>query len=260
MTNDVPQARTLTFPELVVARRGTDIIARYLQDQLVGYLETLRPLLDPDRLLGRFSGGKVAAPAAEKVVAQIREAYSPFTARPVNLPRDFDPSWLAEIDNTLELHRWEYSHEVRTGSEAKVITISHPTRWVLSYKSGCSLSQYARTIVTKEDRRSDSFRKFVINALVAASAVQRCPGFQQLLFDLRYRVEIQEIAGLAQLPLVTISSVLESFRPADDLILAATSFSGVSAFNELIDMSIVETLEDPLKLAIAERVKAPTAE
>jgi hypothetical protein len=46
---------------------------------------------------------------------------------------------------------------------------------------------------------------------------------------------------------VTIASCLPTFRPADDLIIAATEFSGVSAFIELIDAEACRGIQDPLK-------------
>ena len=58
-----------------------------------------------------------------------------------------------------------------------------------------------------------------------------------------------------QLPLVTIASCLPSFRPADDLILAATAFSGIPAFIELIDVDAAHSLGDPFKARVEEMLK-----
>jgi hypothetical protein len=85
--------------------------------------------------------------------------------------------------------------------------------------------------------------------------VERAPGLLRLFAALRYEISISEVAAYGNLPLVTISSVLPSYRPEDELILASTAFSGVSAFNELIDQNAVDALEDPLKLAIQQKVK-----
>jgi hypothetical protein len=43
-----------------------------------------------------------------------------------------------------------------------------------------------------------------------------------------------------------------SFRPSDEVILAATRFSGVPAFIELIDVEAARMLPDPLKARIEE--------
>lgn len=47
--------------------------------------------------------------------------------------------------------------------------------------------------------------------------------------------------------MLTITSTLISFRPADDLIAAATAFSGVPAFIELIDTNAVGLARDALR-------------
>ena len=57
------------------------------------------------------------------------------------------------------------------------------------------------------------------------------------------------------LPVVTITSCLTSFRPADDLIQAATAFSGVPAFIELLDLDAVQTPKDFLKERLEELLK-----
>jgi hypothetical protein len=80
----------------------------------------------------------------------------------------------------------------------------------------------------------------------------RFPGVVQLLTDLRYQLRTENIPGLGDIPLITIASCLPSFRPANDLILAATRFSGVPAFIEIIDIDALHTLPDPLKLQIEE--------
>lgn len=250
MSNPDHSARSLTFPELIEARRVTEIISNFLQQQLVGYLETLRPLFEPERLLGKYAGSKNVAPFADKALAHLQQNYAPFVAKPFHLPVEFDTAWLTEIDSTLELHRWEYTHEARSGGQTKAISITHPAKWALTFKSGCTLGQFIRSIGTKEERRSDATRKFVINALVLNLAVSRSTGLAKLLSDLRYQVAVEDLPQFGKLPLVTITSVLPSFLPSDELMIAATAFSGVSVFNELVDISTVLTMEDPLKVAV----------
>jgi hypothetical protein len=41
-----------------------------------------------------------------------------------------------------------------------------------------------------------------------------------------------------------------SYRPTDDLLIAATRFSGVPAFIELIDLDAVTTLPDPIRITL----------
>ncbi len=250
MSSPPPTARSLSLPELVEARRATELVSQLLQEQLVGYLETLRPLVEPERLLGRYVVSKAFAPFADKALAQLQESYAAFTGRPFDLPREFDTGWLSDTSSTLELYRWEYTHAAQGVNGPKPITMTHPARWVLSYKSGYTLSQFARGLASRTDRHADHLRQFVLNSLILSQAVTRNAGLPKLLAALRYELRVEESPELGRLPLVTISSALPAYRPADDLILAATAFSGVPAFIELIDLDAIRSLEDPLKLRI----------
>src|SRR5882757_9104420 len=97
-TEPVQPARTLTFPELAEARRATETISSFLQSQLVSYLETLRPLFEPERLLGKHAGSKTVVSHGDKALAQVQQSYGALTGKPFDLPREFDAGWLTQID------------------------------------------------------------------------------------------------------------------------------------------------------------------
>ena len=245
-------ARTLTFEQLAELREKTETIAQFLSKQLKAHLETLRLLLAPRRLLGRYVGAREEVVGADKALAQLREAYQGVCGKPFVLPVELDEGPLTQIENRLELYPWEYSHQAKNEREAKTVTITSPTRWVLTYSSGYTLSQMLQGAASKEPLRSEALRQFVVNALVMHAVLARYPGITQLLTDLRYHVRTEKAPGLGELPLVTIGSYIPSFRPADTLILTATRFSGIPAFIELIDIDALHTLQDPLKLRIEE--------
>lgn len=77
--------------------------------------------------------------------------------------------------------------------------------------------------------------------------MNRNTGVLSLLDDLRYDLKADPFPGLGKLPFVTINARIHSFRPSDDMMLAATRLSGVPAFIELIDPETVSTLQDPLR-------------
>ena len=160
---------------------------------------------------------------------------------------DIDDDLFARIDNLPELYPWEYTYEVRSEGEPRGLTITSPVRWILTYGSDYTLSQIRQAVASKHERRSDHIRQFVLNALVMQLLMAKYPGIAQLLSDLHYQVHTDKCPGLGVLPFVTVSACLPSFRPADNLILKATRFSGVSDFVELIDIEAVHTLQDPLK-------------
>jgi len=243
-------AKTLTFEQLVDLREKTETIAQFLQNQLRTYLETLRPLFSPRRVFGKFVGGKEEIAGAEKAFAQLRTQFQGICAKPFSLPPELNSDVLSDIDGRIEIFPWEYLHEAKNQKETKFLTITSPVRWVLSYSSGYTLSQLRQTLSGQQERRSDYIRQFVINALVISIMFEKFPGLRQVLTDLRYQVVIQKYAELGELQLVTITSCLSSFLPADDLVLTATRFSGVPAFIELIDLETIPIILDPLKLRI----------
>ncbi|HSB71534.1 MAG TPA: hypothetical protein VLT62_19575 [Candidatus Methylomirabilis sp.] len=248
-------AKALTFEQLAELRQRTETIAGFLRARLQSHLETMRPVFAPRRLLGKYADRKEDVVGSEKAVAQLREKFSEACGAPLSLTSELDEDMLGRIDNRPELYAWEYTYEARDGGEPRDLTITSPVRWILTYGSGYTLSQVRQAMAGKHERRSDHLRQFVLNALVMQLFLSRYPGIGQLLTDLRYQVQVDKCPGLGALPFVTVSACLPSFRPADNLILMATRFSGVSNFVELIDVDAVHALEDPLKPRIQELLR-----
>jgi hypothetical protein len=242
--------KSLTFEQLADLREKTETIAQLLQKQLKAYLDTLRPLLAPRRLLGKYTGVKEDVSGSDRAFAQLQEQYKAVCANPFALPPELDAEPLSNIDTRLDLYPWEYTHQAQGERESKLLTITSPVRWVLTYSSEYTVSQVTQTLATREQRRSDAMRQFVVNALVVHAMLARFPGIAQLLTDLRYDIQTEKSRALGDLPLVTVRSCLPSFRPADNLMLTAVRFSGVPAFIELINLEALSALPDPLKLRI----------
>jgi hypothetical protein len=250
--------RSLTFQELPELRRKTEAISKFLQEQLSAHLETLRPILSPERVFGKYVGSasaKVEVPQADRALAQLQQGYRPFSAPPFNLPSELDQYWLTLVGNRVALHPWEYAHEARTDRESRSITMSSPVRWVVSFASTYTLSHVRQALAGKGERRPEHIRQFVVNALVMQLVFAHTPGLAALFGDLRYQLSTDSIPDLPKLPLTTITSGLPSFRPGDDLILAATNFSGVPAFIELIDVDKLSALQDPLRARIEDLLR-----
>jgi hypothetical protein len=242
----MPQ-KPLTFQELPAHRKRTETISQDLQQRLTFYLDTLKPLFSPERFLARHVGGKTDVLGADKAVTQIIQAYREVAGKPLELPREFEPDWLATTGSRLELHRHEYIHEATSSNVVKPIRITSPLRWIVTFGSAVTPFQALQIILGKERGPNNGLRQFVVNALVMQLVLTRNPGFVDLFNDLRFELRTEQFSESGKLPFATITSCLPSFRPADDLILAATEFSGVPAFIELIDIDAVEQLRDPLK-------------
>jgi hypothetical protein len=240
-------SKTLTFEQLVELREKTEVISQFLHKRLKVYVETLRLLLAPGRLLGKYVGVKEDVLGADKALAQLRELYRGVCGKPFALSAELDEGPLKLLDNRLELYPWEYTYQAKNERETKAVTITSPVRWILTYSAGYTLSQVLQAVIGKEQRQTDALRQFVVNALVMHLVLAKYPGIVQLLTDLRYQVSIDKSSTLGELPLITLSACLPSFRPSDELLLTAIRFSGVPVFIELIDVAMLDTLHDPLK-------------
>jgi hypothetical protein len=133
--------------------------------------------------------------------------------------------------------------------------MTSPVRWVLNYKANYTLNQVKHVLAGKEAVRPEYLRQFAVNSLVLQIAINRHPGLVQLFRDLRYELKVETPPELKKLPVLMITSTLTSFRPADDLIAAATAFSGVPAFIELIDTAGISERLDPFAAKIEQLMK-----
>ncbi|HSU56238.1 MAG TPA: hypothetical protein VLT36_19420 [Candidatus Dormibacteraeota bacterium] len=237
------EGKALTLAELPDLRRKTEAVSKFLREQIAAHLETLRPLFAPERIFGKAAGGKADVPNSDRALAELQQNYKPFTRKPYDLPETIDNSWLSLVGNALELHAWEYVHPVQD----KPITLTSPVRWVINFRANYTLAQVKAVLEGKPNVRPEFLRQFVLNALVLQLGINRNPGLVQLFQDLRYELKIETPGDLKGLPVVTITSCLTSFRPADDLIQAATAFSGVPAFIELLDLDALKSPRDGLR-------------
>lgn len=249
MTGD--STRTLTFTELPELRRKTEVVSKFLQNQIATHLETLRPLFAPERVLGKAAGGKIEVQGADRALADLNQSYKTFTRKPYKLPETLDASWLPIVGSALELHAWDYTHLV----QGKAITISSPVRWVVNFRANYTLTQVKSVLAGKEPVRPEYLRQFIVNALVLQLILGRTPGIVQLFKDLRYDIATETPPELKGLPVLTITSCLTSFRPADDLMEAATAFSGFPVFIELLDLSLLQAPRDWFKEQLDELIK-----
>jgi hypothetical protein len=242
---------TLTFEQLPELRRKTEAVARFLKDQISAHLETLRPLFAPERILGRYAGGRTEVAGADIALAELRQKYAPFTKRPYDLPETMEEHWLTLVGSALELYPWEYAHPL----EGRAVTISSPVRWIVNYRTNYNLAQVKAVLASKDTVHPDYLRQFAVNTLVLQLVLNRHPGLPRLFQDLRYELKSEIIPEFHGLPLVTITSCLKTFRPADALIQSATAYSGVPAFIELLDTEAIAQQADPLQTKITSLLK-----
>ena len=238
--------KSVSFEELATLRAKTEALSQFLDQQLKGHVETLRTLMAPQRVLGRYVGSKDVVAGADRAFEQLQEQFRS-TASGFGLAGDLGEDELSDLDNIPDLYVWEYTHHAKTDHDGRVLTLTSPVRWVLTYRSGYSLSQFRLAVAGKGEKTTRDLRRFVQYALVMQMVVKGHPKLTRLLKDLRYDVTFDQLPGPGALPLTTVHACLSSFRPADDLLVTATKFSGVPAFIELIDLDSIRALQDPLK-------------
>ena len=148
--------KPLALEDLPELRRKTESVSRFLRGQIAAHLETLRPLFAPERIFGKYAGGKVEVSGAERAFAELQQNYKAFTRKPYDLPETLDSNWLALVGNALELHPWEYVHQ----TQGKSITMSSPVRWAVNYRANYRLAQVKSWLDGKETLRPDYLRQF----------------------------------------------------------------------------------------------------
>ena len=239
----VPAAREVTLQDLPDLRLKTERVSQALSQQLSAHLETLRPLYAPERIFGKLAGGKIEVLTADRALTEVKEKYGTFTGKPFLLPPEFDLNWLTLTGSALELLPWEYTHDIA----GKPITMTNPLRWALNYKSGLSIGKLRGSLLGTEAVRPELLRQFVVNAIVLQTMLKFNPGLPSLFSALRYDLHIETPAEFKGIPVISVTSCLQTFRPADDLISTATAFSGIPAFVELLDLDAVRSPRDVLK-------------
>jgi hypothetical protein len=248
--NDEIQAGALSIGDLSVLREKTEAISQLLRNELEGHLRTIAPVIAPERLLGKHvrSGQRSEVPGSDRSFQELKERYAQVAPRPFGLLAELNEDPIS-IEGRLELYPWEYTHKLADG---RAITMTSPLRWVLAYRSGYTLSQLRAALAARESRRNEDVRQFLASAIALQLAFDKHVEIGALIEGLRYEVQSATCEGMGQVPLVTLRSCIDSIRPSDDLIAAATRFSGIPAFIEIVDVAAVRRLRDPLR----ERIEA----
>ena len=250
MTTHAPGTeRAVSIEEVSAVRQKTEAVAALLRTRLERHLETLQPVLNPRRLLGRHvrGGTRDEALGADRALHDLRERFAAVCGRPFNLNKELGDDPLG-IEPIAELHPYTYLHHLP--DPARTITITSPVQWVVSFRSGYALAELRKAVQERTALRASDARQFVLNALL-----EKFPELASLLNDLRYELRVEKLDGLGELPCVSIRiASLPSFRPADSVIASAIRFSGVPAFIELIDFDAARAIVDPLRKDIESSV------
>ncbi len=242
---EIPR-KHLDNQEFFKLRQATEKISQALSKRLIGHLDTLRPLFLPRKLLGTYvkSAVKEDVPRSEKAFAELQELYGSICEKPFALPRRL-PSPLPPIYQQLEISSFQYPLSMEGGH--RIVQIVAPTRWILAFRGDCSLERVRAMVSGREPRQPEEMQQALIDHLTLIVFFRYFPDLKRLLEDLRYEVEIQELVDLGNLPVVVLKASIATFLPPDDFILQITQLSGISAFQEIVDLEALGQMTDSLK-------------
>src|SRR5215471_393722 len=256
MDNPAVPVETLKIEQLLHLHTLTKEVSRFCQKQLRGYLDTMALLFRPRRILGEAieGGEKESVGGSDRTLAELRELYRKVSLRPFDLRPELSLP-LESVSTQMQLHEWEYLHEVNTDRGRQSIKVTTPLTWVVAYSSPYSLSMMRQVLAGQEARDPDSVRAFVLRACILDLQFAKFPAIIELFAGLRYRVEVRNSPQMGELPLVTISAPIATMRPPDNLVTIASGLAGGASFAEVLDLATVKNLQDPYCEEIATILK-----
>jgi hypothetical protein len=248
MDNPAASAESLNIEQLLHLHTLTKEVAKLCQKQLRGYLETMALLFRPRRILGDAMEGaeREFVGGSERNIAELRELYRKVAPRPFDLRPELSFP-LESVSTQMQLYEWEYLHQTKTDRGWRSIKVTSPLTWVVTYSSNYSLPMLRQVLAGQEERDSEAVRAFVLRACLAYLHFQKFPALVELFNGLRYRVEFRQSPETGDLPLVTVSAPFATIRPSDNLVTIASALAGGASFAEVLDLSTVQNLKDPLR-------------
>jgi hypothetical protein len=245
-------SQTLDNEQLLHLRSLTKDVSKLCRTQLRDYLTALTPLFRPRRLLGDHieGSGRESVPDADQNLAELKDLYARVCARPFDIRPEL-PMPLESVSTQIQLYEWEYAHEVRADRDRTTINVVSPMTWVLGYSSTYTFPVMREMLAAKQERNEESVRSFVLRAGIMHLLFAKNPTLATLFQGLRYQVEVRKSPQLGELPLVTVSAPLRTMRPPDEVLLMATSLSGRTVFEEVLDGTSGSRIRDPLQEQIA---------
>jgi hypothetical protein len=248
MSSQTEAKSPVRLEQLAALHELTKYVGKHLRSQLRTYLDALAPLFRPRRVLGDFieGTGKESIAGTEQNLNELREQYFKVCSSPFDLRRELKTP-IESISTQIQICEWEYLHEARTERDHRNITVISPLSWVILYPSTYNLTALRQAITGKQDRSTESIRAFVLRACLMNLLFTKQPALTTLFEGLRLQVEVRRQPQLGDLPLLTLSASVRTERPADDVLLTTTGFSGRPVFQEVVSPGEIENMTDPVK-------------
>jgi hypothetical protein len=240
--------------ELGRLRTASQKTSAILRAKLQRYVSTLTPLFAPRKVLGEFmqSAFTDQVPGASSHVAELSDQFAAILKESFRISAKLGTP-VPNIANQLEIHPWMYRHRL-TGDPKRPVTIISPVRWFLAYAGGYTLSDLIESQAQGARVDPEDVKGLVLRSLTLKKLIELSPGLGEILGDLRFdlSVEFSEFAG--KTPFIVASSHLSAYRPQDEVIETVVRLSGQPRFEEVIDLTGLDALTDPLTTKIREAV------
>lgn len=239
---------SLTTKNLLARRKLTRVIGQLLSEDIKSHITTLAPLFRQRLVLGEHVQGRGASEQvknADRAFKELQSLYETVGSKPPFLLPAELKSPLMQLTSTLELTPWEYEHVIRAGKEQKIVTVTSPFRFVLTYAG--YPPRRLKDLLNDQGRSSGELQIYVLHYLTLQLMLQKQPGLVQLLERLHLRVSTSPMEGLGALPVAFIESSITSSLPSDALVMESTEMSGMDVFEEIVNVEDIENLKDPLR-------------
>lgn len=246
----------LDIARLLELRKRTRAVAQFFQDELTGHLVTLTPLFSPRAIFGRHIRGadKTNSQQTDAAFAELEALYAQVNkVYPLNLRESFDRP-MELLGSAPSVQPLQYQHEAQgtstgtgTGTgTVKSVTVTTPLRWALSY-ANCVPDKLRLLIANQGSATGHELEQCVLNYLMLQITLQRRPGIGRLFNGLRLNLRFDTLEEFGAIPIALIEAPIPTFRPPDDIIIESTEVSGGTTFEEIINISAIAQLPDPLR-------------
>ena len=232
---------------LLVRRKLTRAIAEAARSQMLEYLSVLAPLLRPRAVLGDFVHGtsRETVPRAEKAFKELQALYATVAAaRPFTLAPELSPP-LNFSGVGLDITPVDYPHVIKSGPDERTIMVRRPLSWVLTY-SGFGPSRLPDLLSPKQ-RTGDGLQQYVLSQVLLAIVIANSQGLVTMCEALHFPLSTTTLPATGALPITRIGLALETSLPSNEVILESAALTGMDAFEEVVDVTQLPSLRDPLK-------------
>jgi hypothetical protein len=245
---------------MLTLRRITRSIADVLRQQLKEYLSTVSPLLRPKSVFGDYvqGGAKELVRGADIAFKDLQGLYEvAASTKPFDFSRELKPP-IEILSSALEITPVEYRYEARGEQASKVVNVSSPFKWILSY-SGFTPGKFAELLV-EPGKYSDEIQSFILHSLVLNIVMSRQQGVARMFEALHFPFCPEKLPVSAGLTWTCISGCVSTLRPPDEVIIESTEVSGTDAFEEVVNLDDLKRIREPLKEQLVNLVKAQGTE